>query len=88
MRNVRTDIIYPIAQKVASEPTELLGKIEEMVSGNSGAHFKIDRKILQEMEEIREIEERAKTQQMKAQKQWELCREKMGEFILYYIILY
>ncbi|KAK3527253.1 hypothetical protein QTP86_015753, partial [Hemibagrus guttatus] len=40
-----------------SEPTELLEKMEEMVSSNGGAHFKIDRKILQEMEEIREFEE-------------------------------
>ncbi|XP_076849442.1 GTPase IMAP family member 8-like isoform X4 [Brachyhypopomus gauderio] len=34
-----------------TQVTELLEKIEEMVAANSGSHFEMDRKILQEVEE-------------------------------------
>ncbi|KAI4890555.1 hypothetical protein NFI96_028692, partial [Prochilodus magdalenae] len=50
--------------------TELLEKIEEMVAANSGRHFEMDRKILQEVEEKRRAEEeRVKERMMKVQKQ-------------------
>ncbi|KAL6463244.1 hypothetical protein MHYP_G00276350 [Metynnis hypsauchen] len=52
-----------------TQVTELLEKIEEMVAANSGRHFQIDRKILQEVEEKRRAEEeRAKERMMKVQK--------------------
>ncbi|XP_036435969.1 GTPase IMAP family member 8-like [Colossoma macropomum] len=53
-----------------TQVTELLEKIEEMVAANSGRHFEVDRKILQEVEEKRRAEEeRAKERMMKVQKQ-------------------
>lgn len=69
-----------------SEPTDLLEKIEEMVARNDGAHFEIDGKILQEMEENQKIEERARARQMKVQKKREFIKENMGEFMLGCII--
>lgn len=65
-----------------SEPTELLEKIEEMVARNNGAHFEIDGKILQEMEENWKLEERARAWQMKVQKKREFIKENRGEFML------
>ncbi|XP_053086277.1 GTPase IMAP family member 8 [Pangasianodon hypophthalmus] len=61
-----------------SEPTELLEKIEEMVARNGGAHFEIDGKILQEVEERSKLEERARARQMKVQKRREVTKENMG----------
>ncbi|KAI4888852.1 hypothetical protein NFI96_028238 [Prochilodus magdalenae] len=53
-----------------SQITELLEKIEEMVAANSGRHFEMDRKILQEVEEKRRAEEeRVKERMVKVQKQ-------------------
>lgn len=51
------------------EVRDLLEKIEELVEVNSGCHFEIDNKILQEVEERRRAEEeRAKERKMKVQK--------------------
>ena len=62
-----------------TQVTELLEKIEEMVAANSGRHFEMDRKILQEGEEKRKPEEeRAKERMMKVQKQNEHIRSWMG----------
>ncbi|KAI4890650.1 hypothetical protein NFI96_026379, partial [Prochilodus magdalenae] len=55
-----------------TQVTELLEKIEEMVAANSGRHFEMDRKILQEVEAKRRAEdERAKERMMKVQRQRE-----------------
>ncbi|KAI4892614.1 hypothetical protein NFI96_021681, partial [Prochilodus magdalenae] len=59
--------------------TELLEKIEEMVAANSGRHFEMDRKILQEVEEKRRAEEeRVKERRMKVQRQRENFEVFMG----------
>ncbi|KAI4876254.1 hypothetical protein NFI96_032857, partial [Prochilodus magdalenae] len=61
-----------------TQVTELLEKIEEMVAANSGRHFEVDRKILQEMQEKwRAEEERVKERMTKVQKQREDIRAKM-----------
>ncbi|KAI4897023.1 hypothetical protein NFI96_027876 [Prochilodus magdalenae] len=58
--------------------TELLKKIETMVAANSGQHFEMDRKILQEVEEKRRAEEdRVKERMIKVQKQREDVRSRM-----------
>ncbi|XP_036436880.1 uncharacterized protein LOC118815053 [Colossoma macropomum] len=63
-----------------TQVTEVLEKIEEMVAANSGRHFELDRKILQEVEEKRRAkEERAKERMMKVQKQREHIRSWMGD---------
>ncbi|XP_076843667.1 uncharacterized protein LOC143488702 [Brachyhypopomus gauderio] len=63
-----------------TQVTELLEKIEEMVAANSGCHFEIDRKILQEVEEKKRVlEERGRERVMKVQKQREDIRELMGD---------
>lgn len=62
-----------------AEFTGLLEKIEEMVARNGGAHFEIDGKILQEVEERRKLEERAIARQMKVQRRRELIKATMGE---------
>ncbi|KAG7455401.1 hypothetical protein MATL_G00256300 [Megalops atlanticus] len=55
-----------------TQVTELLEKIEEMVVGNSGSKFHLDRKVSQELEEKRRlIEERVTQRVMKVQKQRE-----------------
>ncbi|XP_036417908.1 uncharacterized protein LOC118801650 [Colossoma macropomum] len=59
--------------------TELLEKIEEMVAANSGRHFEMDRKILQEVEEKRRAEgEKAKERMMTVEKQREDLRSLIG----------
>ncbi|XP_036417907.1 uncharacterized protein LOC118801649 [Colossoma macropomum] len=63
-----------------TQVTELLEKIEEMVAANSGRHFEMNRKILQEVEEKRRAEEeRAKTRMMKVQKQREDFKSHMSD---------
>ncbi|XP_076849430.1 uncharacterized protein LOC143497401 isoform X2 [Brachyhypopomus gauderio] len=58
-----------------TQVTELLKKIEEMVAANSGCHFEMDRKILQEVEEKkRRLEERGRERMIRAQKQREDIR--------------
>ncbi|XP_076849461.1 GTPase IMAP family member 8-like [Brachyhypopomus gauderio] len=53
-----------------TQVTELLEKIEEMVAANSGCHFEMDRKILQDVEERKRVlEERGRERMMKVQKQ-------------------
>ncbi|XP_036376333.1 GTPase IMAP family member 8-like [Megalops cyprinoides] len=53
-----------------TQVTELLKKIEEMVAGNGGCHYEMDRMLLQEVEEKRRaVEERARQRLMKVQKQ-------------------
>ncbi|KAL7838714.1 hypothetical protein AOLI_G00271180 [Acnodon oligacanthus] len=62
-----------------TQVTELLEKIEEMVAANSGRHFQLDRKILQEVEEKRRAEEeRAKERMMKVEKQRKCNQLQMG----------
>ena len=43
--------------KNITQVTELLDKMEEMVAGNSGGHYEMDRKILEKIEERRSAEE-------------------------------
>ncbi|XP_076843670.1 GTPase IMAP family member 8-like [Brachyhypopomus gauderio] len=63
-----------------TQVTELLEKIEEMVAANSGCHFEMDRKILQEVEEKKRVlEERGRQKMMKVQKQREDIRGVMGD---------
>ncbi|XP_076849424.1 uncharacterized protein LOC143497400 isoform X2 [Brachyhypopomus gauderio] len=63
-----------------TQVTELLEKIEEMVAANSGCHFEMDRKILQEVEEKKRVlEERGRERTMKVQKQREDIRGVMGD---------
>ncbi|KAI4890649.1 hypothetical protein NFI96_026378 [Prochilodus magdalenae] len=65
-----------------TQVTELLEKIEEMVAANSGRHFEMDRKILQEVEVKRRAEEeRAKERMMKVQRQRENFKVFRGKFI-------
>src|SRR4029434_2542253 len=53
-----------------AQVTQLLEKIEEIVDGNRGHHFEMDRKRLEETQEKRkEEEERAKERLMKVEKQ-------------------
>ncbi|XP_076843835.1 GTPase IMAP family member 8-like [Brachyhypopomus gauderio] len=70
-----------------TQVTELLEKIEEMVAANSGCHFEMDRKILQEVEEKKRIlEERGGERMMKVQKQREDIRGVMGKFLFFVFI--
>ncbi|KAL6463242.1 hypothetical protein MHYP_G00276330 [Metynnis hypsauchen] len=63
-----------------TQVTELLEKIEEMVAANSGHHFQMDRKILQDVEEKRRgEEERAKERMMKVKKHREDLRPLMSD---------
>ncbi|XP_066509782.1 uncharacterized protein, partial [Hoplias malabaricus] len=56
-----------------TQVTELLEKIEEIVTVNNGGHFEMDQKILQEVKEKRKAEEeRAKNRMMKVEKQREV----------------
>ncbi|XP_061079266.1 GTPase IMAP family member 8-like [Conger conger] len=49
---------------------ELLEKIEEMMAGNRGSHYQIDRMLLKEVKEKRRaVEERVKQRMIKVQKQ-------------------
>ena len=65
-----------------TQVTELLEKIEEMVAANSGRHFEMDRKILQEVEEKRRAEEeKVKERMMKVQRQRENFKVFRGKFI-------
>ncbi|XP_076120742.1 uncharacterized protein LOC143101210 [Alosa pseudoharengus] len=50
--------VFNTKNKDDTQVTELLEKIEEMVAGNSGCHYEINREILQEFEEKRAEEER------------------------------
>ncbi|KAM6957831.1 LOW QUALITY PROTEIN: uncharacterized protein FYW47_011942 [Aplochiton taeniatus] len=62
-----------------SKVTELLEKIEEMVAGNRGGHFEIDREIIDKMEEKRRREkERGEERRMKVKKQRERLRSLKG----------
>ncbi|XP_061080456.1 GTPase IMAP family member 8-like isoform X2 [Conger conger] len=58
-----------------TQVTELLEKIEEMMAGNGGSHYEIDRMLLQEVEEKRRaMEEQVKQRMMKVQKQRKTLR--------------
>lgn len=70
-----------------AETKELLEKVKEMVAWKGGAHFKIDGKILQEVEDRKKIEERATARQMRVQKRREVYKANMGEFMLCCLIL-
>ena len=57
---------------------ELLDKVEEMVPGNRGGYYEMDREILEKMEERRRAEqERAQQMLMKVQEQRETLRSLM-----------
>ncbi|XP_048103839.1 uncharacterized protein LOC125297516 isoform X3 [Alosa alosa] len=49
--------------------TELMEMMEEIISGNGGRHYEMDRKRLEEVKERREKEERATERLMKVEKQ-------------------
>ncbi|XP_036408653.1 GTPase IMAP family member 8-like [Megalops cyprinoides] len=58
-----------------TQVTDLLKKIEKMVAGHGGCHYEMDRMLLQEVEEKRRaVEEKAKQQMMKVQKQRKTLR--------------
>ncbi|XP_072561270.1 GTPase IMAP family member 8-like isoform X2 [Paramormyrops kingsleyae] len=58
-----------------TQVTELLEKVEEMVAGNSGCHFEIDRMIIEKAEEKKKsVEERAKQRMMKVENQRKTLR--------------
>ncbi|KAM6984652.1 GTPase IMAP family member 9-like [Aplochiton taeniatus] len=62
-----------------TQVTELLQKIEEMVAGNRGGHFEIDREIIDKMEEKRRREkERGEERLMKVKKQREMLRSQIS----------
>ena len=59
-----------------TQVTELLEKIEEMVEGQGGSRYEIDRMLFQEVEEKRRaVEERAKQRMMKVHRN----RERLSE---------
>ncbi|XP_067087591.1 uncharacterized protein [Osmerus mordax] len=63
-----------------TQVTELLDKMEEMVAGNRGGHYEMDREILEKIEERRRAEEeRAQQRLMKVQEQRETLRSLMGD---------
>ncbi|KAL0967180.1 hypothetical protein UPYG_G00248780 [Umbra pygmaea] len=62
-----------------TQVTELLEKIEEMVAGNRGGHYEINREILEKIEERRKTKERVKPRLMKVQEQRETLRSLMGD---------
>ncbi|XP_034148415.1 GTPase IMAP family member 8 isoform X2 [Esox lucius] len=63
-----------------SQVTELLEKIEEMVSGNRGGYYKIKRDILEKKQETRKTEEeRVKQRLMKVKEQREALRSLVGD---------
>ncbi|XP_041960823.1 uncharacterized protein LOC121719376 [Alosa sapidissima] len=49
--------------------TELMEKMEEIISGNGGCHYEMDRKRVEEVKERREKEERATERLMKVERQ-------------------
>uniref|UniRef100_A0A3B3TEQ9 GTPase IMAP family member 4-like n=1 Tax=Paramormyrops kingsleyae TaxID=1676925 RepID=A0A3B3TEQ9_9TELE len=58
-----------------TQVTELLEKVEEMVAGNSGCHFEINRMIIEKLEvKRRSVEERAKQRMMKVENQRKTLR--------------
>ncbi|XP_036436224.1 uncharacterized protein LOC118814632 [Colossoma macropomum] len=62
-----------------TQVTELLEKIEEMVLGNSGCHFEVNRRILLMLgHRRREEDARAKERMMKVQKKKHDIRSQMG----------
>nr|XP_013996337.1 unnamed protein product [Salmo salar] len=62
-----------------TQVTELLEKIDEMVTGNRGGHYEIKREILLEIEVKRKgNKERAKQRLMKVQEQRKTLRSPMG----------
>ncbi|KAI4875590.1 hypothetical protein NFI96_019957 [Prochilodus magdalenae] len=62
-----------------TQVTELLEKIEEMVAANSGRHFEVNRKILQEVEDKRRAEKkRVKEMKMNVRRQRDNIRSQMG----------
>ncbi|XP_041960853.1 uncharacterized protein LOC121719383 [Alosa sapidissima] len=62
--------VLNIKSKDNTQITELLEKIEEIVAGNSGRHYEINREILQKVEEKRaEEERRAEERRNKVQRQ-------------------
>ena len=69
-----------------TQVTQLLEKIEEIVEGNRGHHFEMDRKRLEETQERRKKEEeRAKERLMKVEKQRQHLQSLKSElcFIFY-----
>ncbi|KAL0967177.1 hypothetical protein UPYG_G00248750 [Umbra pygmaea] len=64
-----------------TQVTELMEKIEEIVSGNRGGHYQINREILEKTEERRKTEERVKQRLMKVQEQRESRRSLMGDYL-------
>ena len=69
-----------------TQVTQLLEKIEEIVEGNRGHHFEMDRKRLEETQERRmKEEERAKERLMKVEKQRQHLQSLKSElcFIFY-----
>ena len=66
-----------------TQVTQLLEKIEEIVEGNRGHHFEMDRKRLEETQEKRkEEEERAKERLMKVEKQRQHLQSLKSELCL------
>lgn len=60
---------------------ELIGKIEEMLSGcRGGQHYEIERRVMEQMEErMRGEKERAEERLMKREKRRQLARSQLGE---------
>uniref|UniRef100_A0A3B4DV13 AIG1-type G domain-containing protein n=1 Tax=Pygocentrus nattereri TaxID=42514 RepID=A0A3B4DV13_PYGNA len=70
-----------------TQVTELLEKIEKMVAANSGCQFEIDPRIILEVENKKQEEEKARKRMMKVQQKRKEIRLQMGMSLIVHLCL-
>ncbi|KAJ8009585.1 hypothetical protein DPEC_G00090400 [Dallia pectoralis] len=76
----RYHLLNNVNRSDGTQVTDLLEKIEEVVAGNRGSHYEMNREILEKMQERRKTEQvRVKQRLMKVKEQRETLRSLMGD---------